>query len=84
MKVLILSCNTGQGHNAAGKALKEEFLKRGAECKMLDAREHEIVFFCVHTQTPSISSSNKSRLKDFYSLQIQVTPSGNSCEISTL
>ena len=37
MKALILSCNTGQGHNAAGKALKEEFLRRGAECKMLDA-----------------------------------------------
>ncbi len=37
MKALILSCNTGQGHNAAGKALKEEFLRRGIECKMLDA-----------------------------------------------
>ncbi|MCI8465740.1 MAG: glycosyltransferase [Lachnospiraceae bacterium] len=37
MKALILSCNTGQGHNAAGKALKEEFLRRGIPCDMLDA-----------------------------------------------
>ena len=37
MKVLILSCNTGQGHNAAGRAVQEEFLRRGADCRMLDA-----------------------------------------------
>ena len=36
MKVLILSCNTGQGHNAAGRAVQEEFLRRGADCRMLD------------------------------------------------
>ena len=37
MKVLILSCNTGQGHNAAGQALYEEFQARGVECAFLDA-----------------------------------------------
>lgn len=37
MKALILSCNTGQGHNAAGRAVKEELTRRGIECKMLDA-----------------------------------------------
>ena len=37
MKVLILSCNTGQGHNAAGRALQEEFTRRGITCRMLDA-----------------------------------------------
>lgn len=36
MKVLILSCNTGQGHNTAGKAVREELLRRGIPCKMLD------------------------------------------------
>ncbi len=36
MKALILSCNTGQGHNAAGRAVQEEFIRRGAECRMLD------------------------------------------------
>ena len=36
MKALILSCNTGQGHNTAGKAVREEFLRRGIDCKMLD------------------------------------------------
>ena len=37
MKVLILSCNTGQGHNTAGRAVKEELNRRGVECQMLDA-----------------------------------------------
>ena len=37
MKVLILSCNTGQGHNAAGQALYDEFQARGVECTFLDA-----------------------------------------------
>ena len=33
MKVLILSCNTGGGHNAAARAILEEMQRRG-----LDAR----------------------------------------------
>lgn len=37
MKVLILSCNTGQGHNSAGRAVAAEFEKRGIECEMMDA-----------------------------------------------
>lgn len=37
MKVLILSCNTGQGHNTAGKAVKEAFERRGICCEMRDA-----------------------------------------------
>lgn len=36
MKVLILSCNTGEGHNAAGKAVKECLLDNGHEAVMLD------------------------------------------------
>lgn len=36
MKVLILSCNTGGGHNAAGKAVMEEFLAHGDEAVFLD------------------------------------------------
>ena len=36
MKVLILSCNTGGGHNAAGRALYEEFHRRGIDCEFLD------------------------------------------------
>ncbi len=39
MKVLILSCNTGQGHNTAGKALVEYFSDRGYTCEMRDALE---------------------------------------------
>lgn len=37
MKVLILSCNTGQGHNTAGKAILTELERLGIECEMKDA-----------------------------------------------
>lgn len=36
MKVLILSTGTGEGHNSAGKAVQEQFLKRGIPCEMAD------------------------------------------------
>ena len=41
MKVLILSCNTGQGHNTAGKAVLAELQHLGIECEMLDALSFE-------------------------------------------
>lgn len=37
MRPLILSCNTGAGHNTAAKAIREQFIKAGADCQMLDA-----------------------------------------------
>ncbi len=37
MKVLILSCNTGQGHNSAAKAVMERFLATGNECVFKDS-----------------------------------------------
>ena len=36
MRVLILSCNTGEGHNAAGLAIKEQLELQGHEAVMLD------------------------------------------------
>lgn len=36
MKVLILSTGTGEGHNSAGKAVLEQFRKRGISCEMAD------------------------------------------------
>lgn len=36
MKTLILSCNTGQGHNAAGMAVYEELIRRGHACEFMD------------------------------------------------
>lgn len=47
MKVLVLSCNTGEGHNSAGLAIKEYFDGAGVECDMKDA-----LTFCA----PSVSS----------------------------
>ena len=37
MKALILSCNTGQGHNTASRAILEELKSRGIDCEMKDA-----------------------------------------------
>ncbi|MBO4693268.1 MAG: hypothetical protein J5659_02595 [Clostridia bacterium] len=37
MNVLILSCNTGQGHNSAAKAISDYFEDRGANCVIRDA-----------------------------------------------
>lgn len=36
MKVLILSCNTGEGHNAAGRAVKDYLEYKGHQVVMLD------------------------------------------------
>lgn len=36
MKVLILSCNTGEGHNSAGKAVKEYVEQQGGYAVMMD------------------------------------------------
>ena len=36
MKILILSCSTGQGHNTAAEAVREALEARGAECALLD------------------------------------------------
>lgn len=37
MRVLILSCNTGEGHNSCGKAIQEAFHSRNIDCEMEDA-----------------------------------------------
>lgn len=36
MKILILSCNTGEGHNSSAKALKHHMDKSGIECEVKD------------------------------------------------
>ena len=37
MRALILSCNTGEGHNSCGKAIQEAFHARDIDCEMEDA-----------------------------------------------
>ena len=37
MKILILSCNTGGGHNSAAKAIKEALDENGHVCNIMDA-----------------------------------------------
>ncbi len=36
MRILILSCNTGEGHNAAGRAIVEQARQMGHEAELLD------------------------------------------------
>jgi len=36
MKILILSCNTGEGHNSSAKALKKHMEARGIQCDIED------------------------------------------------
>ena len=36
MRVLLLSCNTGEGHNSTAKAIMSVLEERGVECKMED------------------------------------------------
>ena len=36
MKILILSCNTGAGHNSAANAIKEAFINKGHICEVTD------------------------------------------------
>lgn len=37
MRTLILTCNTGGGHNSCSKAIQEIFLANGAQCDITDA-----------------------------------------------
>ena len=45
MKVLVLSCNTGQGHNSAANAIKEKFIKLGHTCDIEDALSYRSEMF---------------------------------------
>jgi len=50
MNVLILSCNTGGGHNTASTAVAEELAKRGDTSEIVDAlafgSQHYSEFIC--------------------------------------
>ncbi len=37
MRFLILSCNTGEGHNSAARAIADSFNEQNIECEILDA-----------------------------------------------
>jgi len=52
LKVLILSCNTGQGHNSAANAVMERFVAAGNECVLKDSLAYVSKFY-----SKSISNS---------------------------
>lgn len=37
MKILILTCNTGQGHNSTADSIKEKFTNESVQCEVADA-----------------------------------------------
>lgn len=60
MKILILSCNTGEGHNSSGKALQAALRHHGVECDLKD--------------TLAIKSAWLSKLvSDIYEFSIKVS-----------
>ena len=44
MRILILSCNTGEGHNSCATALREYFQAQGTPCDVADALGFTITF----------------------------------------
>lgn len=63
MKILILTCNTGQGHNASAKAIQGELVRRGAVCDIADtlaflskkgSRVVDKCFTGIYRKTPKI------------------------------
>ena len=59
MKILILSCNTGEGHNSSGKALKAVLTRKGADCNIID--------------TLSLKSESLSKaVSDLYEFSIKI------------
>lgn len=60
MKILILSCNTGEGHNSSGKALQAALRSRGVECDLED--------------TLAVRSKWLSKIvSDFYEFSIKIS-----------
>lgn len=45
VKFLVLSCNTGQGHNSAASAIREKFISMGHECVLKDALRYNSKIF---------------------------------------
>ena len=45
MKILVLSCNTGAGHNSAAIAVRDMMIKMGHECVSKDALSYASEYF---------------------------------------
>ena len=73
LKILVLSCNTGEGHNSAAAAMIEELNTRGAQTERVDP----ISFF---------SERAKDFVSNFYNGMIRTTPTAfgvvyKACEL---
>lgn len=60
MKVLVLSCNTGGGHNACARAIREQFQSAGDICDIADA-----VGFCSKSLSQFITWGHSTMYRHF-------------------
>lgn len=58
MKILILSCNTGEGHNSAARSIYKAFKEYGDECEVVDA-----LLFSGKRNTTLVTTSFNSIIK---------------------
>jgi len=68
MKILILSCNTGEGHNSSASALRNAMLKRGIECDKEDTLALVSEFFSRKTSDIYIYSTRINAFQTVYKL----------------
>lgn len=57
MRILMLSCNTGEGHNSTGNAVREVLEARGVECEMID-----VLGTCISPMFSKLICSTHARL----------------------
>ena len=58
MRIVMLSCNTGEGHNSTAKAIQEVLKSRGVECDLVDVlavQLHKVFLeLSIESKIPSI------------------------------
>ena len=73
MRTLIMSCNTGAGHNSCAKAIQEVYQERGELCDIVDALQfispHASRFISNwHTSTVTRRSSSRPAMRTWSSM----------------
>ena len=91
LKILILSCSCGGGHDSAGRAVRDEFLREGDECEFRDVlsffSRHYSKLICnsyvelVKTAPDifgKVYETNENRYKEWYAKKACRSPTSHS------
>lgn len=73
MKVLILSCNTGEGHNSAARAIKNHLMTHNIECTVVDTLALVGKTFSDNISRFYIYSTKNNLFKHLYNLGASVS-----------